>query len=85
MILLAWLAAGLVLGAAYFQTGRWTTDRLVSGRATSTAVAMIIARFAALAAALTLIGLAGAMPLLTAAVGVFIARAVILHGARVEA
>ena len=85
MILLASLAAGLVLGTAYFRTGRWTTDRFVSGRATSTIAAMIVARFALLAAILTLISLAGAMPLLATALGILIARTAILRGARAAA
>lgn len=75
------LTAGLVLGGAYFSTLRWTSDRLATGRGLKATVAVIVARFALLGGALTLTSLMGALPLLLTALGVLIARAVVLRRA----
>jgi F1F0 ATPase subunit 2 len=79
------LAAGLVLGTGYFQTVRWTSNRLADGRGTAAAIASIIGRFVLLGGALTLISLEGAMPLLLTTLGILAARAAVLRRARVAA
>lgn len=78
-MLAAYLATGLVLGAAYFTSLRWTIYRLASGRGMQATIAMIAGRFVLLGGVLTLASLQGALPLLLTALGVFIARAAILR------
>lgn len=85
MILLAHLAAGLLLGAAYFHTGRLTADRLLLGSFMPATISLILARFLLLGAALTFASLEGAMPLLITALGVFAARFLVLRHARLPA
>lgn len=81
----AHLAAGLALGTAYFQSVRWTSNRLADGRWTASALVAIAVRFVLLAAALTLISFEGAPPLLLTATGILVARAAVLHRARTPA
>ncbi len=78
---LAHLAAGLALGTAYFLSVRWTSDRLAAGRGIAGTVAAIVGRFVLLGGVLTLISLEGALPLLVTALGVLVARAVVLRRA----
>lgn len=80
--LLLHLAAGLALGAAYFGTLRWTSDRLASGQGLALTLLVTLGRFLVLAVALALTSRLGALPLLVTTLGVFIARAVILRRAR---
>lgn len=82
MNLALYLVSGLLLGTAYFQTLRWTSDRLAAGRGVRAAICVIVGRFALLGGALALISLQGAMPLLLTALGVFIGRAAVLRRAR---
>lgn len=81
----AHLAAGLLMGGAYFQSVRWTSGRRAAGRGTAAAIAAIIGRFVLLGGALTLISLEGAMPLLLTTLGILAARAAALRRARVAA
>jgi F1F0 ATPase subunit 2 len=83
--LAGYLAAGLLLGAAYFRTLRWTSDRLAAGSGVRGAIAAIVGRFALLGGALAWISMQGALPLLLTALGVFVGRAVVLRQARVLA
>ena len=82
LFLAAHLAGGLLLGAAYFQTLRWTSDRLASGRGIPASIGLMIGRFVLLGSVLALISLEGALPLLLTALGVFIARAAVMRRAR---
>jgi len=77
------LAAGLALGTAYFVNLRWTSDRLAAGRGVPVTIAIILGRFVLLGGALTLASWQGALPLLLTALGVFIARAVVMRRSRV--
>ncbi len=81
--LLGYLAAGLLLGAAYFRTLRWTSDRLAAGRGARAASAVIVGRFALLGGILAAISMQGALPLLLTALGVFLGRAMVLYRALV--
>ena len=73
------LIAGTGLGALYFRTLWWTTRRFgEDGRAT-TAVALMAGRFVALGGVLFLASLAGAAPLLTMALGILVARFVVVR------
>lgn len=73
------LAAGFGLGTAYFNNLRWTSDRLATGRGAAVTVAVILGRFVLLGGALMLASWQGALPLLLTALGVFIARAVVMR------
>jgi len=77
-----YLAFGLALGTTYFCSLHWTSDRLAAGRGVPAAVATIIVRFVLLGIVLTLASLQGALPLLMTALGVFIARAMVLRQSR---
>jgi F1F0 ATPase subunit 2 len=75
----AHLAAGIMVGTLYFG-GLWWNARLFAkgSRATAT-IMLMIGRFALLGGLLTLASLEGAMPLLMMALGVFIARSVVMR------
>ena len=78
----AHLAAGLLLGSAYFASMSWQADRLASGGDLRTTVAMIVLRFLLLAGLLTLASLEGAVPLLAMALGLLIARFIVMRHLR---
>lgn len=73
------LAAGLALGLMHFATLRKVTQMYLSGGSYGRAIALQLARLALLAAALSGLALAGAVPLLSAALGLLIGRAVIFR------
>ena len=77
--LAAHLIAGSLLGLVHFR-GLWWNARLFTagGRAT-TAILLMVGRIALLGGLLTLASLEGAAPLLVTALGVLIARAVIVR------
>jgi F1F0 ATPase subunit 2 len=80
--LAAHLAAGIALGTLYFGSLWWSARRFGgAGRATTTIVLMV-GRFALLGGLLTLASLEGALPLLVVALGVLIARSVVMRGVR---
>ena len=80
--LLAHFAAGIVLGLFYFRTLWWNVRRLAAGGRTIAAVALMIGRLALLGILLTLASLEGALPLLMMALGVLIARQVVIRRVR---
>ena len=82
LILGAHFAAGIAAGALYFRVLRWTTNRLVRGGGARAAVGATIARLALLGGLLTLASLEGAMPQLTMALGVFVARFTVMRDVR---
>ena len=82
LLLGAYFAAGIAAGALYFRVLRWTSDRLVRGGGAGTAIGATVARLALLGGLLTLASLEGAMPLLTMAIGVFVARFAVMRGVR---
>lgn len=71
-------AAGLVAGLAYFRALRWNVDLFEQG-ATPKAILLLMARFAALAAALTGLAKLGALALLSGALGLLVARRAVLR------
>lgn len=74
-----WLLAGALLGSLYFLTLRWNVRILVSGRALLP-FGLQLLRFAVVAAALTIVARSfGALPLLAAALGLLLARTLILR------
>jgi len=76
------LLAGFAIGLLYF-LGIWWQARLFAARGGGLImIALILGRFAILAGALTLASMQGALPLLMAALGVFIARPVVMRRVR---
>lgn len=70
----AWLTVGTLLGSFHFLTLRWNV-RLAVRRSPLVAAALQFARFALLAVVLAAVaGRCGALPLLLAAAGIWIAR-----------
>ena len=78
----AHLAAGLLLGAGYFTTLSWQADRLAAGGHAGKTIAMMALRFLVLGGLLTLASFEGALPLLTMALGLLIARFIIMRRLR---
>ena len=80
--LAVFLALGGGLGTLYFGSLWWSADSFGrSGRVGAT-IAVIAGRFALLAGILTLVSLAGAMPLLLTALGIFAGRYLVMRRAR---
>jgi F1F0 ATPase subunit 2 len=76
--LAAHLAGGIVLGVLYFRGLWWSACRFNGRGSTTTAIALMVGRFALLGGLLTLASLQGALPLLMMALGVLIARPVVM-------
>jgi F1F0 ATPase subunit 2 len=77
--LAAHLAAGIVVGVIYFRSLWWNARRFTMGGRVATTIAVMIGRFVILGAVLTLASLEGALPLLLMALGVLIARSVVVR------
>ncbi|WP_454918888.1 N-ATPase subunit AtpR [Xanthobacter sediminis] len=73
------LGGGLAAGAAYFATLWWNTQLYLSGGRALLAILIQAARFALLLVALAALALFGALPLLMGAVGLLIARTLVLR------
>ncbi len=80
--LAAHLAAGIGLGALYFQALWWNTQRFAAGGRVTTAAALTIGRFALLGGVLFLASQEGALPLLAMALGILVARAGVMRRVR---
>jgi F1F0 ATPase subunit 2 len=80
--LTAHLAAGTILGVIYFRSLWWNARRVTEGGRVATTIAVMIGRFVILGAVLTLASLEGALPLLLMALGVLIARSVVMSDIR---
>jgi F1F0 ATPase subunit 2 len=80
VIVVAWLAAGAAVGALYFLTLRWNVRMFAAGRSPVLAVALQLARFAAIAGVLAVVAVHfGGLPLLVASAGILAARTVFLR------
>ncbi len=75
------LAGGLVAGTLYFALLRWNTMLYARAGRIWVAIAMHVSRLGTLAGVLTLIALHGALPLLLTALGLLIARPVVMRWA----
>lgn len=78
------LVSGALLGYAHFISLRRVTALYLQGGATLRALALQLARLAVLAALLTGLALLGAVPLSGGAVGIMLARLLVLRRARRE-
>lgn len=82
LVLAAHLVAGLGFGALYFHGLWWNARLYISGRSVATALILAIGRLLCLTGLLTLASLEGALPLLVLALGMLIARPVVMHRIR---
>lgn len=73
------LGVGLAAGAAYFATLWWNTRLYLSGGRALLAVLIQAARFALLLVALAALALFGALPLLMGALGLLVARTLVVR------
>ncbi len=76
------LAAGLGLGLLYFRGVWWNARLFASGGRVTTAIALGLGRFILLGGLLALAALEGALPLLAMALGVLIARPMVMRRVR---
>ena len=74
------LGVGFGLGILYFRSLWWGTRRFAGSIAAI--IALMIGRFALIGGVLALAGLEGALPLLTMALGVLLARFAVIKGVR---
>jgi F1F0 ATPase subunit 2 len=79
---MAHLAAGIMLGVIYFRSLWWHARRVTEGGRVATTMAVMIGRFVILGAVLTLASLEGALPLLLTALGILIARSLVMRKIR---
>jgi hypothetical protein len=75
----AYLAVGIAAGLLYFRSVWWNASRLARGGRVSVTIALVMARFALLGALLTFASLQGAPPLLAMALGILVARPLIMR------
>jgi F1F0 ATPase subunit 2 len=80
--LAAHLAAGIAFGAFYFHAVWWSACLFASGGRATTAIALMIGRFALLGGLLALASFEGALPLLVMALGIVVARSAVVHKIR---
>jgi F1F0 ATPase subunit 2 len=73
------LLAGIGLGIAYFNAVWWNARLFALGGRASTAIALIVGRLVFLGGLLALASLEGALPLLAMALGVLVARPMVLR------
>ena len=71
-----------MLGVLYFRGLWWNARRFAAGGRATTTIALMIGRFVLLGGLLTLASLEGALPLLVMALGVLIARSVVMRRVR---
>jgi F1F0 ATPase subunit 2 len=76
------LAAGIGLGIVYFNAVWWNARLFAMGGRASTTIVLIIGRLVLLGGLLALTSLEGALPLLAMALGVLVARPVVMRGHR---
>jgi hypothetical protein len=75
----AFVAAGALAGLVYFGLLRWNTMLYLGGNRAGAGAALHIVRLAALAALLMLTATCGALPLLLTALGLLIARPLVMR------
>ena len=74
----AHLGVGFGLGILYFRSLWWSARRFTGRGRLATTIALMIGRFVLIGGVLTLASLEGALPLLIMALGVLIARFVVM-------
>ncbi len=79
LTLSAHLIAGILLGLVYFRGLWWNAHLFTTGGHARTAILVMVGRVALLGGLLTLASLEGAGPLLFMALGVLVARALVMR------
>jgi hypothetical protein len=79
MIAAIWLLAGLAGGIAHFVLLRWNTQLYLGGGSVACALGVQALRMVATTLLLAFAAWHGALPLLLAAIGVFLARLLVLR------
>jgi F1F0 ATPase subunit 2 len=79
LVLAGYLGLGLLLGAAYFALLRRNVRLFTASASPVLPIGLQIARFGTLAALLTPVALAGALPLLAALSGLLVTRAIAIR------
>lgn len=77
--LVAHFIAGMVLGLLYFRSLWWGARLFASGGRAARAAAFVLGRFVLLGGLLALVSMEGALPLLAAALGVVLARPLVVR------
>lgn len=78
--LIGCLVLGLVAGGIYFTTMWWSAELFAAGGRTPLAIALVAGRFALILATLAIVTIhGGALPLLATALGIVIARMVVMR------
>ncbi len=80
--LAAHLGAGFALGIFYFRSLWWSARRFIGRGGVVAAIALMIGRLVLIGGLLTLASLEGALPLLAMALGVLMARFVVMSRVR---
>jgi F1F0 ATPase subunit 2 len=80
--LLVYFGAGIALGAVYFRGLWWNARLFAEGASLAVTIGIGIGRFVLLGSMLTLASFEGAMPLLLVALGVLVARSVVMRSVR---
>jgi hypothetical protein len=80
--LAAHLGAGFALGILFYRSLWWSARRFAARGSLATIIALMIGRFALMGAILALASFEGALPLLTMALGMFLARFAVMNGIR---
>ena len=80
--LTVWLAVGIAAGAAYFFSIWWSADQFADGGRITTTLALALIRLLVLGGLLMFASFRGAGPLLATALGVVIARFVVMRRLR---
>lgn len=80
--LAAHLGTGFALGILFYRSLWWSARRFAVRGSLATIIALMIGRFALMGAILALASFEGALPLLTMAVGMFIARFAVMNSVR---
>jgi F1F0 ATPase subunit 2 len=83
LILILYLAGGAAIGGLYFGSLWWNARLFERAAQVGTLLASMAARFALLGGVLTVASFEGAMPLLATALGVLLARTVVLRRVRI--
>jgi F1F0 ATPase subunit 2 len=76
---IVYLAVGILAGVLYFKCLAWTVHLFTEGGSAAKAIFLMIGRIAVLGGVLALASWQGALPLLMMALGVFIARFVVIR------
>jgi F1F0 ATPase subunit 2 len=80
--LVAHLIAGIGLGIIYFHALCWNARLFAEGASPAFTIGLLIGRFLLMGSLLALASLEGAMPLLIMALGLLVARPVVMHRLR---